>query len=40
MSVGFNVLTAVTIKSTVFWGVMKATDISEERATSIFKVEE
>jgi hypothetical protein len=35
--VGFEVLTAVIIKSLIFWDV---TDVSEEHATSIFRVED
>jgi hypothetical protein len=42
--VGFEVLTEVVMKSSVFWHItlcslLKASDISEEYVASIFKVE-
>jgi hypothetical protein len=41
--VGFEVLTAVVMKSTIFWGIMLCSplsaDFSEEHITSIFRVE-
>jgi hypothetical protein len=42
---GFQVITAVTTKNVVFWGVCRAiwknyTDISKEHTASIFRVEE
>jgi hypothetical protein len=43
--VGFEVLTVVVMKSTIFWDIMpcsplKSTDVSEEHIASIFRVEE
>jgi hypothetical protein len=43
--VRFEVLVAMTTKSTIFWNVtpcsvVEVTDLSEGRAVSIFKVEE
>jgi hypothetical protein len=41
--VGFEVLTAVVMKSSVFWDItplvcLKSTDVSEEHVTSIFNL--
>jgi hypothetical protein len=43
--VGFEVHTAVVMKSSAFWDIspcspLKATDLSEEHVASIFKIEE
>jgi hypothetical protein len=45
MKSGFEVLTVVVIKSTIFWDItqcspLKSTDVSEEHIASIFRVEE
>jgi hypothetical protein len=42
---GFEVLTAVVMRSSVFWDItpcspLKATDVSEEHVASIFRVED
>jgi hypothetical protein len=44
-NVGFQVLTAVVMKSTIFWDItqcspLKSTDVSEEHIASIFSVKE
>jgi hypothetical protein len=43
--IGSEVLTAVVMKSTIFWDItpcspLKATDVSEEHVASIFGAEE
>jgi hypothetical protein len=45
MIVGFKVLTAVVMKTTIFWDIspcspLKSTGVSEEHIASIFRVEE
>jgi hypothetical protein len=44
MRIGFEVLTAVTMKCSVFWHItpcspVKVTDVSKEHITSIIRVE-